>query len=71
MLKLKKDKLILLRELREIVSEELTKSHEIRLRGITEKRQNRKLKIIRKELDKWIGLMEEERKNDTRSNTIL
>jgi tmRNA-binding protein len=47
MLKLKKDRVFLLNELRSLVTTGLEKSEDRRL--------SRKLKIMRKEVDKWIA----------------
>jgi hypothetical protein len=58
-----KSRLALLEELRELVSDALTESHATRFGTMNEKRQNRKLKLIRKEVDKWIEEMEEEEDN--------
>ena len=66
-----KDKLMLLKELQELVSEELTKSHEFRFGKIEERRRNRKLKLIRKELGKWIQETMDYRKASASEQKIM
>lgn len=63
-----KTKIELLKELREIVSNTLTESHVTRFGSISEKRQNRRLKWLRKELNEWIETME--KPNDIPVNTV-
>jgi len=59
-----KSKIDLLEELRDFMSEALTNSHATRFGTISEKRRNRKLKRLRKEVDKWIDELEEKDKLD-------
>jgi len=59
-----KSKIDLLEELRDFVSNALTDSHATRFGSISEKRRNRKLKRLRKEVDKWIDELEEKGKAD-------
>jgi tmRNA-binding protein len=51
MLKLKKDRVFLLKELRSLVTAGLERSDD--------RRQSRKLRIMRREVDKWITEMKE------------
>jgi tmRNA-binding protein len=51
MLKLKKDRVFLLKELRSLVTAGLERSDD--------HRQSRKLRIIRREVDKWINELKE------------
>lgn len=63
-----KSKIDLLEELRDFVSDALTASHATRFGNVSEKRHNRKLKRLRKEVDKWI---EELEKKDKLDETIV
>ncbi len=49
-----KNKLELLKELQEIISDTLMQGHITWFGDISEKRRNRNLKMVRKELDEWI-----------------
>ncbi len=57
-----KSRLKLLEELEEIVSDEVTKRHGVRFDNKDEKRAYRKMKLIGKELDKWIKEMKRDEK---------
>lgn len=65
---MKRNKIELLKELQEVISKALTESHESRFGSMSEKKQNRKLKRLRKELNEWIETME--KPNDAPINTV-
>lgn len=57
------DKIQLLAELQEFITNALGESHASRFGSILEKKHNRKLKRLRKELDTWIEELMEDAKN--------
>ena len=65
MLNFKKDRLLLLKELRDLVTEGMdnfTLNSRLNKQVIEDKRRNRKLKLIRRELDDFIEEVNETRK---------